>query len=50
VLYFSQPVALTLAGILHFPEDNDEPGPVIDTPLDALPAGSYLLLRISTGT
>jgi hypothetical protein len=42
VRYFSQPVALMLAGTLHFLEDKDEPGLVIDTLLDALPAGSYL--------
>jgi O-methyltransferase involved in polyketide biosynthesis len=42
VLDFSQPVALMLVGILHFLEDKDEPERIIDTLLDALPAGSYL--------
>jgi len=42
VRYFSQPVALMLAGTLHFLEDKDEPGLVIDILLDALPTGSYL--------
>jgi hypothetical protein len=41
-LDFSQPIALMLVGVLHFLEDKDEPGRIIDTLLDALPPGSYL--------
>jgi S-adenosyl methyltransferase len=43
VLDFGQPVALMLVAILHFVPDEDTPGKVIATLLDALPAGSYLV-------
>jgi trans-aconitate methyltransferase len=40
---FEQPVALVLAAILHFVED-DEAYPVIRELMDALPSGSHLVL------
>ncbi len=42
VLDFSQPVALMLIAVLHFIPDEDKPGEIIATLLDALPPGSYL--------
>jgi hypothetical protein len=43
VLDFREPVALMLVAILHFIADEDKPGQIISTLLDALPAGSYLV-------
>ena len=48
VIAFTQPVAVLLIGILHFMPDSDDPGKLIRTLLDAVPAGSYL--AISHGT
>ena len=48
VIDFTQPVAVLLIGILHFMPDSDDPGKLIRTLLDAVPAGSYL--AISHGT
>jgi SAM-dependent methyltransferase len=45
---FDQPVALLLAGIVHFVPDADEPGELIAHLRDAVAPGSYLL--ISHGT
>ena len=42
VIDFGQPVALMLVAVLHFIEDEDEPGTILSTLLDALPSGSYL--------
>jgi hypothetical protein len=42
VLDFNQPVALMLVAVLHFLNDEDKPGEVVGTLLDALPPGSYL--------
>ena len=42
-LDLTQPVALMLVAILHFLVDADEPGQLVATLLDALPAGSYLV-------
>jgi hypothetical protein len=42
VLDFSQPIALMLVAILHFITDEDRPGDIVATLLDALPPGSYL--------
>jgi hypothetical protein len=48
VLDFDQPVALMLIAVLHFIPDEDEPGKIISTLLDALPAGSYLAASHTT--
>jgi len=42
VLDFSRPVALMLVAILHFAPDDFKPARIIETLVDALPAGSYL--------
>jgi len=42
-LDFTKPVALMLVAILHFVRDEAEPRRVIQTLLDALPPGSYLV-------
>lgn len=41
-LDFTMPVALVLAGVLHFLHDADKPGEILSTLLGALPPGSYL--------
>ena len=43
-LDFTQPVALTLLGVLNFVVDDDEAQAVINRLLDAVPAGSYLAI------
>jgi S-adenosyl methyltransferase len=43
-LDLSQPVALTLAAILHFIPDEDDPYGIVSRLVAALPAGSYLVL------
>jgi hypothetical protein len=48
ILDLSQPVALMLVAVLHFITDEDEPGEVIATLLDALPPGSYLVASHTT--
>src|SRR6185437_3558320 len=48
VLDFGQPVALMLIAVLHFIPDEDEPGKIIATLLDALPPGSYLAASHTT--
>ena len=47
-LDFSQPIALMLVGVLHFLVDEDHPAQVVETLLDALPSGSYLVASHST--
>jgi len=42
VLDFGQPIALIMVAILHFIQDEDKPGQILSTLLDALPSGSYL--------
>ena len=42
-LDFTKPIALMLVAILHFVPDEAEPRRVIQTLLDALPSGSYLV-------
>ena len=42
-LDFSQPVGLILVGILHLLPDEDKPGEIVATLLNALPPGSYLV-------
>jgi hypothetical protein len=48
VLDFTRPVALILAAILHFIPDEDNPGGIITSLLDALPPGSYLAASHAT--
>ena len=47
-LDFSQPIALMLLAVLHFLSDADDPYAVVTRLMDALPAGSYLVLSHST--
>ncbi|WP_405866440.1 SAM-dependent methyltransferase [Streptomyces sp. NBC_00005] len=49
-LDFSQPVALTMLGILGQIPDSDEPEAIVARFLDALPPGSYLALSDGTDT
>jgi SAM-dependent methyltransferase len=42
-LDFGQPVGLMLLAILHFIADEEDPGAILATLLDALPPGSYLV-------
>jgi hypothetical protein len=49
VLDFSQPIALMLVAILHYIPDEDKPGDIVATLLDALPPGSYLTASHQTG-
>ncbi|WP_329457194.1 SAM-dependent methyltransferase [Streptomyces sp. NBC_01497] len=49
VIDFDQPVALLLVAVVHFLADADEPGRIIATLRDALPAGSFLVLSHATG-
>ena len=42
-LDFTQPVALMLVAVLHFVPDKVQPRRIVDTLLDALPSGSYLV-------
>ncbi len=41
-LDLTQPVALMLVALLHFVPDEDQPQQIVQTLVDALPAGSYL--------
>jgi hypothetical protein len=45
---FTQPVAVLLVAILHFIVDEEDPGGIVATLRDALPAGSYLALSHGT--
>jgi hypothetical protein len=47
-LDFSQPIALMLVAVLHFVPDEAEPRQIVDTLLDALPPGSYLVASHAT--
>jgi S-adenosyl methyltransferase len=47
-LDFTKPVALMLVAILHFVPDEAEPRRTIQTLLDALPSGSYLVASHAT--
>jgi hypothetical protein len=42
VLDFGQPIGLIVVAILHFILDEEQPGQILATLLDALPPGSYL--------
>lgn len=48
LLDLSRPVAILLAGIVHFIPDTDQPGELLKTLRDATAAGSYLLISHST--
>ncbi|MFF5183026.1 SAM-dependent methyltransferase [Streptomyces sp. NPDC000345] len=48
VIDFDQPVALLLVAILHFVTEAEDPDGIVATLLDALPAGSYLVLSHAT--
>ncbi len=43
VLDFGQPIALMLVAILHFILDEERPGEIVKTLVDALPPGSFLV-------
>jgi hypothetical protein len=43
VLDFAQPVALIVAGVLHFVLDEEKPAEIVATLVDALPPGSYVV-------
>ncbi|MEU4427048.1 SAM-dependent methyltransferase [Actinoplanes sp. NPDC024001] len=45
---FSQPVAVLLAGVLHFVPDSDDPAGVVAALRDAVAPGSYLLISHAT--
>jgi S-adenosyl methyltransferase len=47
-LDFGKPVALMLLAVLHFISDEDDPYRVVGTLMDALPAGSYLVISHPT--
>jgi hypothetical protein len=47
-LDLTQPVALMLVALLHFIPDEDQPRQIVQTLLDALPAGSYLVASHAT--
>lgn len=44
LLDFREPVAVLLNGIMHFIPDEDRPYEIVATLLDAVPAGSYLVM------
>ncbi|GGS12509.1 hypothetical protein GCM10010269_59710 [Streptomyces humidus] len=48
VIDFDEPVALLLVAVLHFLTEEDDPDAVVATLLDALPAGSHLVLSHAT--
>ncbi|MEV7320723.1 SAM-dependent methyltransferase [Streptomyces sp. NPDC093970] len=48
IIDFDRPVALFLVAILHFIRDAEEPGRIVATLRDALPAGSILVLSHAT--
>jgi hypothetical protein len=48
-LDFSRPVALMLVAIMHFIPDDDDPYGIVARLVDALPAGSYLVVSHATG-
>ncbi|QNP69021.1 SAM-dependent methyltransferase [Streptomyces roseirectus] len=48
VIDLNEPVALLLVAVLHFVKDEEDPAALMTTLLDALPAGSYLVLTHAT--
>jgi hypothetical protein len=49
VLYFDRPVALSLVALMHFVRDEDGAYELVGSLVDALPAGSCLVLSVITG-
>jgi hypothetical protein len=47
-LDFSQPIGLMLVAVLHFVPDEAQPQRIVDTLLDAVPPGSYLVASHAT--
>jgi S-adenosyl methyltransferase len=47
-LDFGEPVALILNAVLHFFADEEEPGNIVQTVVDALPSGSYVVASHGT--
>ena len=47
-LDFGLPIALMLVAVLHFLPDEDDPGRIVRTLVDALPPGSYLVASHAT--
>jgi len=48
LLDFSRPVAVLLAGVVHFVPDDDRPDEILKTLRDAVAPGSYLVISHST--
>jgi S-adenosyl methyltransferase len=48
LLDLTQPVAVLLAGILHFVPDSDDPPAIVGRLADAVPPGSYVVLSNAT--
>jgi S-adenosyl methyltransferase len=44
ILDFSQPIAVLLFAVLHFIPDADDPYTIVKRLMDAMPAGSYLVI------
>ncbi|WP_066364227.1 SAM-dependent methyltransferase [Herbidospora mongoliensis] len=44
ILDFTRPVAIIMAGVLHFVTDDDKPGELVERYKAAVPSGSHLLL------
>lgn len=49
IIDFDRPIALSLHALLHFVADEQDPYALVDTFVDALPAGSFLSLSHCTG-
>lgn len=49
VLDFDQPIAVMILGLLHFLPDEENPAALMAAYLDALPAGSCLIVSHATG-
>jgi hypothetical protein len=47
-LDFSQPIGLILCAVLHFVPDEDQPRPIVQKLVDALPSGSYVVSSHTT--
>jgi hypothetical protein len=47
-LDLGQPVAVMLLAVLHFIRDEDDPGRIVTTVMDAMPPGSYLTISAAT--
>jgi len=49
IIDFTRPVALLLVAVLHFIQDEDDPGKIVAALADALPRGSFLVASHVTG-